>query len=63
MGNLIGTLSLRASALERNRLVFRPGIHDVENSAPIDVSAENVCFVPRLDSNVKPGKSSRNVVT
>lgn len=50
-----------ASSLERRRLPRLP-VQPAANSGPNDVSAMNECLVPRLDSKIKPGKSSRRMV-
>ena len=48
------TFCLIASALDRSLLVFFE-VQPAANSGPRDVSEVNVCLVPRLDSNKKPG--------
>jgi len=55
------TLSRTASDLDLNFLECLP-VQPAANSAPRDVSAVNECFVPRLDSNMKPGRPSRRIV-
>lgn len=57
------TFILRASVLDRRRLApRRPDVPGVRNSGPRLVSAVNECLVPRFDSNIKPGRSSRKIV-
>ena len=50
-----------SSIFERNFLCRCPA-QPAANSGLMVVSAVNECFVPRFDSNTKPGKSSLNTV-
>lgn len=50
-----------ASILERSRLPRLP-VHPAANSGPNEVSAVKECLVPRLDSKMNPGRSSRKIV-
>ena len=50
-----------SSVLERIFLFFLPP-QPVANSGPRDVSAVKECFVPLLDSNMNPAKSSFRIV-
>lgn len=59
--NISTTLDLISSVLERIFLFFLPP-HPVANSGPRDVSAVKECFVPLLDSNINPAKSSFRIV-
>lgn len=59
--NIAATLDLISSVLERIFLFFLPP-HPVANSGPRDVSAVKECFVPLLDSNINPAKSSFRIV-
>ena len=55
------TLVRISSVLERIFLFFLPP-QPVANSGPRDVSAVKECFVPLLDSNMNPAKSSFSIV-
>jgi len=50
-----------ASILERSRLPRLP-VQPAANSGPNEVSAVKECLVPRFDSNMNPGRSSRKIV-
>jgi len=50
-----------ASIFERRRFPRLP-VHPAANSGPSEVSAVKECLVPRFDSKMNPGRSSRKIV-
>ena len=55
------TFCFIASIFERRRFPRLP-VHPAANSGPREVSAVKECLVPRFDSKMNPGRSSRKIV-
>jgi len=55
------TFCFMASIFERRRFPRLP-VHPAANSGPSEVSAVKECLVPRFDSKMNPGRSSRKIV-